>query len=105
MKEYADLEEIWKSEKASQQGAADVRAEIEKVKLDMEQARRKGDLTSVARFQYEQIPALEKRLAQAQIAESAPASTEQRTRRAASMRSPPRASPTARPRYLLRCLV
>src|SRR3954471_16656351 len=69
-REYADLEEIWKSEKASQQGAADVRAEIEKVKLDMEQARRKGDLTAVARFQYEQIPALEKRLAQAQIAET-----------------------------------
>jgi ATP-dependent Clp protease ATP-binding subunit ClpB len=69
-KEYADLEEIWKSEKASQQGAADVRVEIEKVKQDMEVARRKGDLTAVARFQYEVIPALERKLAQAQIAES-----------------------------------
>jgi ATP-dependent Clp protease ATP-binding subunit ClpB len=69
-KEYADLEEIWKSEKASLQGAATVREELEKVKLDMEQARRKGDLTAVARIQYEQIPALEKRLAQAQIAET-----------------------------------
>jgi ATP-dependent Clp protease ATP-binding subunit ClpB len=69
-REYADLEEIWKSEKASLQGAAGVREELEKVKLDMEQARRKGDLTAVARIQYEQIPALEKRLAQAQIAET-----------------------------------
>src|SRR6187455_493849 len=69
-KEYADLEEIWKSEKASLQGAASVREELEKVKLDMEQARRKGDLTAVARIQYEQIPALERKLAQAQIAET-----------------------------------
>src|SRR5690349_20791673 len=69
-KEYADLEEVWKSEKAALQGAASIREELEKVKLDMEQARRKGDLTAVARIQYEQIPALEKRLAQAQIAET-----------------------------------
>ncbi len=69
-REYADLEEIWKSEKASLQGAAGVREELEKVKLGMEQARRKGDLTTVARIQYEQIPALEKRLAEAQIAET-----------------------------------
>ncbi len=69
-KEYADLEEIWKSEKASMQGVGAVRDDLEKVKLDMEQARRKGDLTAVARYQYEQIPALEKKLAQAQIAET-----------------------------------
>ena len=69
-REYSDLEEVWKSEKASQQGAADVRVEIEKVKQDMEVARRKGDLTAVARIQYEQLPALEKRLADAQIAET-----------------------------------
>jgi len=69
-KEYADLEEIWKSEKASMQGAGVVRDELEKVKLDMEQARRKGDLTAVARYQYEVIPALERKLAQAQIAET-----------------------------------
>jgi ATP-dependent Clp protease ATP-binding subunit ClpB len=69
-KEYADLEEIWKSEKASMQGVGAVRDELDKVKLDMEQARRKGDLTAVARFQYEVIPALERKLAQAQIAET-----------------------------------
>src|SRR5688500_11085731 len=69
-KEYSDLEEIWKSEKASLQGAATVREDIEKAKLEMDASRRKGDLTAVARFQYEVLPALEKRLAQAQIAES-----------------------------------
>jgi ATP-dependent Clp protease ATP-binding subunit ClpB len=69
-KENADLEEIWKSEKASQQGAADVRAEQEKVKLEMDAARRKGDLTRVAQIQYEVLPALERKLAQATIAET-----------------------------------
>jgi ATP-dependent Clp protease ATP-binding subunit ClpB len=69
-KEYSDLEEIWKSEKASQQGAAEVREEQEKAKLEMDVARRKGDLTRVAQIQYEVLPALERKLAQAQIAES-----------------------------------
>ena len=69
-KEYSDLEEIWKSEKASLQGAAGVREEQEKVKLEMDAARRKGDLTRVAQIQYEVLPALERKLAQAQIAES-----------------------------------
>ena len=69
-KENADLEEIWKSEKASQQGAADVRTEQEKVKQEMDAARRKGDLTRVAQIQYEVLPALERKLAQATIAES-----------------------------------
>ncbi|MEO8061543.1 MAG: ATP-dependent chaperone ClpB [Pseudomonadota bacterium] len=69
-REYADLEEIWKSEKASQQGAADVRTEQEKVRAEMDVARRKGDLTRVAQIQYEVLPALERKLAQATIAES-----------------------------------
>src|SRR6187401_2723377 len=51
-REFSDLEEIWKSEKASQQGAADVRTEQEKVKQEMDAARRKGDLTKVAELQY-----------------------------------------------------
>jgi ATP-dependent Clp protease ATP-binding subunit ClpB len=69
-KEYSDLEEIWKSEKASLQGAATVREEQEQAKLDMDAARRKGDLTRVAQIQYEVLPALERKLAQATIAES-----------------------------------
>ncbi len=69
-KEFADLEEIWKSEKATLQGAASVKEEIEKLKLDMEAARRKGDLTRVAEIQYGKIPEAEKRQAQAQTAET-----------------------------------
>jgi ATP-dependent Clp protease ATP-binding subunit ClpB len=69
-KEFADLEEIWKSEKASLQGAASVKEEIEKLKLDMEAARRKGDLTRVAEIQYGKIPEAEKRQTQAQSAET-----------------------------------
>ena len=69
-KQYADLEEIWKSEKASLQGAATIKEDLEKVKLELETARRKGDLTRMAELQYGRIPELEKRLAQAQEAES-----------------------------------
>ena len=69
-KEFADQEEIWKSEKATLQGAASVKEEIEKLKLDMEVARRKGDLTRVAEIQYGKIPEAEKRQAQAQTAET-----------------------------------
>ncbi len=69
-KEFADLEEIWKSEKASLQGAASVKEEIEKLKLDMEAARRKGDLARVAEIQYGKIPEAEKRQAHAQSAET-----------------------------------
>src|SRR5687767_7125898 len=68
-REYADLEEVWKAEKASLQGAATVREELEKVKLDMEASRRKGDLTSVAELQYGRIPELDKQLAAALEAE------------------------------------
>jgi len=68
-KEYADLEEIWKSEKAMLQGAAAVKEELEKVKLEIESARRRSDLGKVAELQYGRIPELEKRLAAAQAAE------------------------------------
>ncbi len=69
-KESADLEEIWKAEKATLQGGAAIKEELEKLKLEMEAARRKGDLGKVAELQYGKIPALEKRLAEAQAAES-----------------------------------
>src|SRR6187399_2657168 len=60
----------WQKEKDAIQGVRGKKEELEKVKLDMEASRRKGDLTAVARIQYEQIPALERKLAQAQIAET-----------------------------------
>jgi ATP-dependent Clp protease ATP-binding subunit ClpB len=68
-KEYADLEDIWKSEKASLQGASGIRENLEKAKLELEAARRKGDLTRMAELQYGKIPELEKRLLDAQASE------------------------------------
>jgi ATP-dependent Clp protease ATP-binding subunit ClpB len=68
-REYADLEEIWKSEKAALQGAAQIREELERVRLELDAARRAGDLGRMAELQYGRIPELEKRLAQALAAE------------------------------------
>ncbi|MDE2138472.1 MAG: AAA family ATPase, partial [Gammaproteobacteria bacterium] len=68
-KEYADLEEVWKSEKAAVQGAADIRAELDRVRLELDAARRAGNLERMAQLQYGKIPELEKRLAAAQAAE------------------------------------
>ncbi|MEZ0209476.1 MAG: AAA family ATPase, partial [Methylophilus sp.] len=61
-KEYADLEEIWKSEKAAVHGSAGVKEAIEKVKLDMEAATRKGDWQRVSELQYGKLPQLEAQL-------------------------------------------
>src|SRR6202049_2911402 len=71
-KEYADLEEIWKAEKALLQGASKIKEELEQARLEFEQARRAGDLARMAKLQYGSIPELEKRLAEAQRAEQAP---------------------------------
>jgi len=68
-KEYADLEEIWKSEKAALQGAAQVRADLDRVRGELEAARRAGDLQRMAELQYGKIPELEKRLQLALAAE------------------------------------
>jgi ATP-dependent Clp protease ATP-binding subunit ClpB len=68
-KEYADLEEVWKAEKASLQGAAQIKETLERTRLDLEQARRASDLSRMAELQYGKIPELEKQLAQAQRAE------------------------------------
>ena len=69
-KEIADLDEIWKSEKATAQGSAQVREEIDKLKFQIDELTRKGDFNKVAELQYGQLPALEKRLKEAQAAES-----------------------------------
>jgi ATP-dependent Clp protease ATP-binding subunit ClpB len=68
-KEFADLEEVWKAEKASLQGATQVKEELEHVRVEFEQARRAGNLARMAELQYGTIPELEKRLAVAQRAE------------------------------------
>ncbi|MBA4267180.1 MAG: type VI secretion system ATPase TssH, partial [Comamonadaceae bacterium] len=69
-KEIADLDEIWKSEKAQAQGSQHVREEIEKLKLQIEEQTRKGDFNKVAELQYGRLPELEKRLKEAQDKET-----------------------------------
>jgi ATP-dependent Clp protease ATP-binding subunit ClpB len=68
--EFADLEEVWKAEKASLEGAASIKSDIEQLKLDLETARRAGDLTRMSEIQYGKLPELEKQLAQAHAAEN-----------------------------------
>src|SRR6202171_333441 len=68
-REYADLEEVWKSEKAALQGAAQIREELDRARLELEAARRAGNLGRMAELQYGKIPELEKRLSMAAAAE------------------------------------
>ncbi len=68
-KEYADLEEVWKSEKAALQGTAQIREELDRARLELEAARRAGNLGRMAELQYGKIPELEKRLSAASAAE------------------------------------
>jgi ATP-dependent Clp protease ATP-binding subunit ClpB len=68
-REYADLDEAWKSEKASLQGAAHIREELERVRIELDGARRAGNLGRMAELQYGRIPELEKKLADAIAAE------------------------------------
>ncbi|MCL5425488.1 MAG: ATP-dependent chaperone ClpB [Gammaproteobacteria bacterium] len=63
-REYADLDEIWKAEKASIQGAAQFKADLEQARIDLEQARRQGDLGRMSEIQYGKIPELEKKIAE-----------------------------------------
>jgi ATP-dependent Clp protease ATP-binding subunit ClpB len=69
-REYADLEEIWKAEKASLQGTASIKEKLEKARVDLEAARRAGDLTRMSELQYGEIPRLEKELDMAEQAET-----------------------------------
>ncbi|MGH8363327.1 MAG: Clp protease N-terminal domain-containing protein, partial [Gammaproteobacteria bacterium] len=71
-REYSDLEEIWKAEKAAVQGAAQIKEALEKARTDLETARRAGDLGRMSELQYGRIPELEKKLAQANAKENQP---------------------------------
>jgi len=64
-KEFSDLNEIWKGEKAALQGSAQIKVDLEQAKLELETARRAGDLTRMSELQYGKIPELEKQLATA----------------------------------------
>ncbi|MFZ6846763.1 ATP-dependent chaperone ClpB [Undibacterium sp. RuRC25W] len=64
-REYADLEEIWKAEKAIVQGSTHIKEEIEQIRLQMEDAKRKGDWQTMSQLQYGRLPELEAQLKQA----------------------------------------
>jgi len=72
-KTASDLEDVWKSEKAALQGTTHIKEAIEKAKLELDTARRAGDLTRMSELQYGRIPELEKQLAQ--VADSEPQET------------------------------
>ncbi|TCK02328.1 ATP-dependent chaperone ClpB [Marinobacterium mangrovicola] len=74
-KEYSDFEEIWKAEKATLQGAAQVKEQLDQARVEMEQARRAGDLGKMSELQYGKIPELEKQLEAADSAEHEQAET------------------------------
>ena len=70
-REFSDLEEVWKAEKASLQGTAHIKEELDRVRVEMETARRAGDLARMSELQYGRIPELMKRLEAASAAEHA----------------------------------
>ncbi|MGE3920369.1 MAG: AAA family ATPase, partial [Gammaproteobacteria bacterium] len=68
-KEYADLDEVWRSEKAALQGTQHIKAELERARNELEVARRTSDLGRMSELQYGKIPELEKKLQTASEAE------------------------------------
>ncbi|MBT8064503.1 MAG: AAA family ATPase, partial [Gammaproteobacteria bacterium] len=68
-REYSDLEEIWKSEKAAVQGSAHIKEELERARVELENAMRAQDLARMSELQYGRIPELEKQLADAESGE------------------------------------
>ncbi|MEO6278653.1 ATP-dependent chaperone ClpB [Roseateles sp.] len=69
-REYEDLEEIWTAEKAQAQGSAHVKEEIDRIKQQIEELKRKGDFNKLAELQYDRLPKLEKQLNEAQDKEA-----------------------------------
>jgi ATP-dependent Clp protease ATP-binding subunit ClpB len=67
-REYADLEEIWKAEKAQVQGSQHIKEELDRIKVEMDAAKRKGDWQRVSELQYGRIPQLEAQLKKAETA-------------------------------------
>jgi len=61
-REYADLEEIWKAEKAALQGTQHIKEELDRARIEMETAQRASDLARMSELQYGRIPELEKQL-------------------------------------------
>ncbi|MBK8535168.1 MAG: ATP-dependent chaperone ClpB [Candidatus Competibacteraceae bacterium] len=68
-REAADLEEIWKAEKLALHGSAQVKEELERARLELDTARRAGDLARMSELTYGRIPALERQLTQVAVVE------------------------------------
>ncbi len=68
-REFADLEEVWKAEKAAMQGTAHIKEELERARLELETAHRANDLARMSELQYGRIPELERQLVEATEAE------------------------------------
>ncbi|MBB1487975.1 ATP-dependent chaperone ClpB [Oceanospirillum sediminis] len=68
-REYADLDEIWKSEKSAVQGTQQLKSELEQARLDLDAARREGDLAKMSEIQYGIIPDLERSMEMAALEE------------------------------------
>jgi ATP-dependent Clp protease ATP-binding subunit ClpB len=76
-KEYADLEEIWTAEKAAVQGAAHIKEELDRARLELETARRANDLERMSELQYGRIPELQQKIRTAESVEQAESSKPQ----------------------------
>ncbi len=74
-KEYADLEEVWKSEKAQAQGGAVIKEQIDRTRFQIEELKRKGDFNKVAELQYGKLPELEMRMKAANAVDAADGQT------------------------------
>ncbi|OHY80773.1 ATP-dependent chaperone ClpB [Marinobacter sp. AC-23] len=68
-REYADLEEVWNTEKAALHGSQKIKSQLEQARIDLENARRSGDLGKMSELQYGRIPELERQLDMASQAE------------------------------------
>ena len=64
-KEYADLDDVWKAEKAAMQGTTHIKEELERARTEFETARRANDLARMSELQYGQIPELTRQLEEA----------------------------------------
>jgi ATP-dependent Clp protease ATP-binding subunit ClpB len=71
-RDYADLDEIWKAEKAQVQGSQHIMEELDRLKVEMEAAKRKGDWQKVSELQYGRVPQLEAQLKKAETSGAQP---------------------------------
>lgn len=61
-REFADLDEIWKAERAKAQGSVTIKEQIDQLKVKMDALKRNGKWEEVAKLQYEELPRLESQL-------------------------------------------